>query len=338
MAPKISVILPVWNAAETLEPAIESILSQTEEDYELIIVDDGSEDTSGEIIIRHAAADERVQSFFIPHSGICAALNTGLEHAKGQYIARMDADDISLPARLERQASYLDRNPETGLVSCLVEHRGDKKKKAGYAHYVNWINTLTSHEKISLNRFVESPLAHPSVMFRRTLVDTHGSYRYGPFPEDYELWLRWLQEGVIMNKVPENLLQWRDEPGRLSRTHPRYSVDAFYRIKAEYLARWLEKNNPFHPEVIVWGAGRTSRNRAELLTGYSIRISHYIDVDEDKIGNTVNGRPVRRAESLASPEDGFLVSYVGLRGVNKQIASFLKKRGFRQGKNYIFAA
>ncbi len=141
-----------------------------------------------------------------------------------------------------------------------------------------------------------------------------------------------------MNKVPEVLLQWRDEEGRLSRTHSRYSVDAFYRLKTQFLAQWLENNNPFHPEIIVWGAGRSSRKRAELLTDYGIRISRYLDVDDDKIGNTVDGRPVLPAKSLSSPEEGFIVSYVGLRGVNRQMASFLKKRGFSQGKNYIFAA
>ncbi len=193
MAPKISVILPVWNAGDTLEPAIKSILGQTEEDFELVIVDDGSDDASDNIIARHAAADGRVRPVFIPHSGIVTALNIGLSQARGRYIARMDADDLSHPSRLEKQASYLDRNPDTGLVSCLVEHLGDHKEKAGYAHYVDWINSLTSHEEIYLNRFVESPLAHPSVMIRRELIDTHGSYRDGSFPEDYELWLRWLQ-------------------------------------------------------------------------------------------------------------------------------------------------
>lgn len=336
--PVISVILPVYNAEETLDSAVESIIQQTEENFECIVIDDGSTDRSASIIGRWASRDSRVRPLRMQHRGIVGALNAGLEAARGAYIARMDADDLSLPGRLERQKTFLEDHPEVGLVSCLVEHLGDKKKKAGYARYVRWINSLTGHESISLHRFIESPLAHPSVMFRKRVVERYGGYREGDFPEDYELWLRWLESGVQMEKIPEILLKWRDDPDRLSRVHPRYSFEVFYRIKARYLARWLESNNPHHPEVVIWGAGRTTRKRADMLLDHGIEITHYIDIDPNKIGKEIHGRPVWGPEDLPAPGSHFIIPFVGRHGANEMIREALGEKGFEEGDHFIFAA
>ncbi len=97
-------------------------------------------------------------------------------------------------------------------------------------------------------------------------------------PEDYELWLRWLHGGVKICKISKMVLEWHDYGNRLTRNHPNYSDEAFYRIKTHYLAKWLKAYNPCHPEVLVWGASRISRVRAELLESYGIRIKSYIDI------------------------------------------------------------
>ena len=336
--PAISVILPVYNAEDTLDAAIRSMVRQTEEDFELLAVDDGSTDASPAIIERWTEQDSRISAISTGHQGIVHALRTGLEASRGRYIARMDADDLSLPGRLEAQKTHLDRRPDTGLVSCLVEHMGDKQEMAGYARHVRWINSLTDYRSIALNRFIESPLAHPSVMFRRATLEKHGGYREGNFPEDYELWLRWLDRGVRMEKVPEVLLKWRDEPGRLSRNHPRYSFEAFYRVKAKYLALWLEAHNPRHPEVVIWGAGRVTRKRAEMLTGHGVEITHYVDIDPNKIGNEIQGRPVWGPDDLPVPGKCFVVPYVGRHGANKMIRTALEERGYREAEHFLFAA
>jgi glycosyltransferase involved in cell wall biosynthesis len=336
--PRVSVVLPVYNAAHTLDAAIDSLLSQTEQSLQLVIVDDGSTDRSATLIRKWAAKDERVYPVFAKHKGIVAALNTGLSKATAPYIARMDADDISMPQRLQKQADFLDANPDFGLVSCLVKHLGNKETQTGYAHYVSWVNSLTTNKEITRNRFIESPLAHPSVMFRKQLIHKFGEYRNGVFPEDYELWLRWLEQGVRMGKIPEPLLKWRDHPDRLSRIHHRYSTDAFYQLKARYLAKWLTKHNPMHPNVVIWGAGRSSRKRAELLTDYGVNITHYIDVNPNKIGQKIHGRLVWSPDDIPSPNEAFIVSYVGNRGVNKKISAHLNTKNFKLGKHFIFAA
>jgi hypothetical protein len=244
----------------------------------------------------------------------------------------MDADDICHPGRMELQASCLDVYSDIGLVGCRVAFGGDRVKQAGYAAHVDWINGLITPEEIALNRFVESPFVHPSVMFRRDLFERYGAYRHGPFPEDYELWLRWMANGVKMAKVEEELLTCNDPPERLSRTDDRYSVDAFYAIKAEYLSMWLARHNPHHPDIIVWGAGRTTRKRADILTQYGIRITHYIDL---KPRTLECGTPVIHHSELPSPETCFVLPMVGSRGARQRIADFLADRGYAMGQHYI---
>ncbi|MFP6854801.1 MAG: glycosyltransferase, partial [Opitutales bacterium] len=284
-SPRISVLLPFRDAVTTLSDAILSILKQSEGDFELLAIDDGSIDSGPEMIRDLAEDDSRLQLLSTDGSGIVTALNRGLENAKASCIARMDADDVSHPDRLKLQLDFLDAHQEVDLVSSCVEHWiPDGSSRPGYAAYVEWTNELLGREEIGLRRFVESPFAHPSVVFRKELVRRLGGYREGVFPEDYELWLRWMEGGACMEKLPAVLLRWRDHENRLSRCDERYSSDAFYRMKLSYLHLWLERHNPFYPVVKVWGAGRTTRGRARYLEEAGTRITGYYDLDPRKIG------------------------------------------------------
>jgi len=334
--PAISVLMPVHDAAPTLSAAVESIRDQTETDWELVAVDDGSTDGSLEALRDRARGDARIRVLERPHRGVVDALNAGLAAARGPLIARMDADDVSLPRRLARQRSHLDNHPEVGLVACRVRFAGDERRAAGYARHVAWTNGLGSHEAIALARFVESPLAHPSVMFRRELIERHGGYRPGDFPEDYDLWLRWLEAGVRMEKLPEVLLVWRDSPARLSRRDRRYAPDAFHRVKAGHLARWLARHNPRHPEIVLWG-GRVTRRRARLLEAEGVVVAAYVDIDPRKIGLAIAGRPVIAPSALPAPGVCFVVAAVGSVGAREQIERALICAGYRAGRDYILA-
>ena len=334
-------ILPVWNAAATVARAIASVRTQTWTEWELIAVDDGSTDASGEIVEAAAREDRRVRRLARPHEGIVAALNAGLAEARGEFVARMDADDEMYPERLDAQVAFLRRSEhaDVGLVGCQVEFGGDRAANAGYALHVDWINSLVTPEAIALNRFVESPLAHPSVTFRRELVERFGGYRAGDFPEDYELWLRWMDAGVRMAKVPRVLLRWNDSAGRASRVEGRYAEEAFYRLKAEWIARELKRIGGGR-EVWVWGAGRPTRKRARELEKWSVGIAGFVDVDAKKWTRALGGVgvPVIGPEELPRPEDIFVLGYVSSRGAREFIRAALRARGFAEGRDFLMGA
>ncbi len=332
----VSVVLPAYQAETHISEAIGSILRQTDPDFELIVVDDGSTDRTAERV--EQVSDSRVRLIRIPHQGLVAALNRGVAEAGGRYIARMDADDLSRPDRLRRQAALLDNQPDVGLVASRVSYHGDRQANRGLALFVDWSNSLLTNEEIAINRFVESPLVHPSVMFRRELIALHGGYRAGDFPEDYELWLRWLEAGVRMEKLSDTLLDWRERPGRLTRTDSRYSVEAFFRTKAPYLYRRLATLNPRHPQTVIWGAGRTTRMRLAPLFDLGLRVQSWVDIDPRKIGQRVTGAPVLAPDELPPPGETFVLAAVGSRGARELIADRLTAKGYILGRDWIACA
>lgn len=327
--PSISVLMPVRDAHETVEAAIASVQAQTIADWELVIVDDGSRDGTLELLQQLAVSEQRIVLIQQEPQGIAEALNRGLASCRGAFVARMDADDVMSERRLELQSAFLAANRDCGLVSCRVRFGGSEP---GYAAHVDWINSLTKSDEMSLRRFVEAPVAHPSVMFRRELIETHGGYRDGPFPEDYELWLRWLEAGVKFAKVDEALLTWNDPPQRLSRTDTRYSVEAFYAMKCLYIKRWLEKHATGR-EVWLWGAGRITRRRFDALP-----VTGFIDVDAAKRGQHRDGRVVRLADDLPERETSFILAGVGARGAREAIHAHLVQRGWIEGRDFLLVA
>lgn len=327
--------MPVRNAAATLAQALGSIMNQTLNDWELIAVDDGSTDDTAAMLEEFSRRDPRVKLIHKPLQGIAKALQTGCTAAAGRWIARMDADDTMHPERLAAQLEHAMRHPDLDVVSCLVAYGGST---AGYAAHVDWINSLRTPEEIALRRFIESPVAHPSVMFRRDLLERHGGYRDGNFPEDYELWLRWLDAGARFGKVPRELLLWNDPSSRLSRNDPRYAVDNFYRTKCHYLARWLRENVDPKRNLWLWGAGRITRRRFDALEAEGCRFEGFIDVDPKKSNRHRDGRRVRMADNLPEIEDSFIVTGVGNRGAREKIHVFLTTRGWIEGRDFIMAA
>lgn len=332
--PEVSVIMPFKDAKNTISEATQSILDQTFKDLELIAVNDHSEDQSMKLILEMAQKDQRLKGVTNLGNGIVDALNYGISIASAPLIARMDSDDYSFPHRIQKQINYLHKYPELGLIATEVDHLPESPgaKDKGYRLYIDWVNSIHSYEDILLNRFVESPLPHPTVLFKKSVVEKYGSYRNGDFPEDYELWLRWMEKGVKMEKIPEVLLKWRDGTDRLSRNDNRYRSSAFFKVKAQYLANHLKRLGI--KEIWVFGGGRKARKRASYLENHQIEIAGYIDV----VPNKTSKKKCITPDQIPPPGKIFVVSYVGVRGARKKIIDLFEDSEYQLGRDFLMGA
>ncbi len=331
--PRVSVLLPFRNAAVTLEECLESILSQTLADFELLAVDDGSEDDSVQRIMAVGGRDARLRLLRPGRRGLVRILNLGLKQAQSPLVARMDADDRMHPRRLDRQAAYMDGHPEVTALGSRVRAFPPEAVGRGFLAYLAWQDRCLTPDDLAQEIYREAPLVNPSAMLRRTTVLKLGGYRDGLFPEDYELWLRMVQHDCVLAKLDEVLLDWRFSGGSYSRTDARYSRQAFDRVRADYLARdpRLAVGRP----LVFWGAGRKTRRRSDLLAARGHRPSAYVDIDPKKIGRRIQGVPVIAPEALAVSRRPFVLSYVSNHGAQELIGRRLEAMGYRRGRDYL---
>jgi len=331
----ISVLLPAFNAAGTIREALRSVVEQSLPPAEVIVVDDGSTDTTAAVVEEFAVHHRNVRLLRIPHQGIVAALNTGIEASSLPLIARMDADDISLPRRFELQAAFLEAHPDIQFCSGLVEFFPAEEMQDGMRRYQEWANTLVAHDEIAREIFVESPIPHPTVMMRRdTLLDL-GGYRDRGWPEDYDLWLRAHEAGWRFGKVPEVVLRWRLGPDRLTLTDPRCSARNFLRAKAGFLARRLQR---CRRPVVVRGAGRTGKLLTRELERHGLRVEAFMDIDPGKIGGRRLGRPVLGRDQLDRHPGCFVVVAVASLGARRIIRDEFTRMRLVEGKDFLCAA
>jgi glycosyltransferase involved in cell wall biosynthesis len=331
--PLVSVLLPVRDAGPYLQDCIASLGRQTLEEYEVIAVDDGSTDGSAKVLDDWASQDVRVRVVHRSESGLVETLNAGLELCTAPFVARMDADDIIHPKRFELQLAEFEELPWVGVVSSLVRHFPWHGVGEGYRLYEEWLNSLLTPEQISRERFVESPVPHPSAMVRREVYQSAGGYRDENWAEDFDFWLRLFEAGVTITKVEKYLYFWREHAERLTRVDSRYSVENFLRCKAKFL---LSGPLADGQRVVIWGAGQTGRRISKHLLRGGAAVEAFVDIDPEKIGGTMRGKPIIEFDELrAIMGPGVVVlAAVGSRGARALIREQLNKTGLREGWNY----
>ena len=196
--------MPVYNSQKYLQKSIESILTQTVGDYEFIIVNDGSTDSSGQIIKDYQEKDDRIILFTQDNQGITKSLNKGIKNSRGKYIARMDADDICAPKRFELQLEYLEKYPNTDIVGCMVSLISEKGK------IIRSLDDLPLEDyQIKWDLIFSTPLIHPSLMIRKKIFKNFGYFDESlPFGQDVAYW-RKISPMVVFNNLPEKLINYR---------------------------------------------------------------------------------------------------------------------------------
>ncbi len=329
--PRVAVLLPARDAARTVRAAAASILRQSLRDLALVAVDDGSRDATAAVLEGLAARDRRVTVLRGPGEGIAPALNRALAAADAEYLARMDADDVAHPRRLERQLAALAADPALAAVGSRVRLFPRREVRPGMARYAAWLNGLTAPALCARDLFVEAPLVHPAATLRASALRAAGGWRQGDFPEDYDLWLRLAAAGGRLGNVPETLLDWRESPGRLTRADPRYALSRHMALKVEHLAAGPLAGRR---EVAIWGAGETGRAFARALGAAGIAPALFVEVDRKKVGRRVAGAEVVGYEDAARARGLPLLVAVGAPGARPLIRAELEKQGFRELRDF----
>lgn len=232
--PLISVVMPVYNARRYLAEAIESVLAQTLDDFEFICVDDGSTDGSSAILSDYARRDARVRIVSRPNTGVWKALNDGIEASRGKLIARMDADDVSLPQRFEKQVAFLDAHPEVVAVGCpvlIIDADGAPLREMPHPPRLTHDEIDSAHLTGGGQVFF-----HPTLLFRRDALEQVGLYRNWPAAQDLDLFLRLAEIGKLAN-IPDVLLKYRQHMGSVGHAKMAKQLETCREIVRQTYAR-----------------------------------------------------------------------------------------------------
>ena len=310
--PLVSVLLPARDAGPWIEAALRSIVRQSMPDLEVIAVDDGSvDDTSARI---EAVGDPRVRLVRTGRRGLPQALETARAHATGAWLARHDADDLSHRRRFELQLAHLAEKPDAAVCGSRVRLFG--AYGIGMRRWNAWHDALLTHEQMARDVYVDSPLAHGTALLRREALDAVGGWQERGWPEDLDLWVRMIERGFRMTKVPQRLYAWRQHSTSATRTDPRYAPERFRDLKLEGLLR-----------------GFLRGRRAVTLVGVGTSVRGWDDALRAR-GIAPELVEARRPVAIDSP--ALLV--FGARPARERWRAALSARGLEEGAQFAFVA
>lgn len=332
--PQVSVLLPIHRAGATLEACLETIRRQTFEDWECILADDGSDDDSLDIARRFADADRRFVPLPGPHLGLVGTLERGRAACRGAWIARMDADDLMLRERLHLQARALEGDPDLAAVGAHVRIFPRAEMGGGLRAYEHWLRSVTDARDVAREAFVECPVAHPTWMIRRSILDRYG-YRDQGWPEDYDLLLRLLADGHRFGVIARPLVAWREHPARLTHNHDAYRIGEFPRLKAHFLRHGFLAGRRTY---VLWGYGHTGRALRRALTDYDLHPSHIVEVHPGRLGQRIHGADVIPPSRLPQLRGERVVTSVAGAGPRSEVRSALREMGFHELRDFVCAA
>ncbi len=329
----LSIVTPVRNAEPYLEECIRSGLKQSFTDWEWIFVDDNSKDNSLETLRHFSQTDTRISVYANPNTGILPALQLALQQCQGQFLTRMDADDLMPEGRLLKMATALRHAPAQTVVTGRVKYFSDKPLSGGYLTYQDWLNGLGVQKQHWTHLYRECVVASPNWMMRTDELRAIGGFDALDYPEDYDLCFRWYAHGFCIDFLDDLTLLWREHATRTSRNHAHYRQAAFFQLK---LKRFIQLDYTSHRPLVLLGKGKKARLSAAIFLEKEIPF-FWIAQKEGvaQIGDQkMRILPLSYFQQLRAPQ--VLVAIYPPEPERKKLETYLTQMYLSLGKNYWY--
>ena len=324
--------MPFKNTAQYIDECIQSIKLQSYENWELLAVNDHSTDGSEVIVEQQATSDERIHLILNSGNGIIDALKTAFRQSKGQFVSRMDSDDIMKPAKLAHMVSQLNQSGPGHIALGQVQYFSKIRISEGYQKYEAWINQLTKAGNNYSEIYKECVIPSPSWMVFKDDLELCGAFNHDRYPEDYDLTFRFRKNQLKCLPCSQVLHLWRDYPTRTSRTSENYAQNSFLELKVFY---FLELDyDPSRP-LALWGAGDKGKEIAKLLIASGVEFYWLCD-NPRKIGKKIYGRELLAYQELKNWKEPQSIISVANPEAQTEIRSYLQDWGMQSFLDYFF--
>ena len=319
----VSILMPFKDAELWITETIDSILSQEYSDWELICVDDYSEDTGSSIVEEYAHNDHRIQVHSNEMQGIIPALQKAFFLAKGEYLTRMDADDLMPYDRLSLMVDRIKRCPSRSIVTGKVQYFTESKISDGYLKYQDWLNERIDKKDHWQHIYRECVVASPNWLGTLEEFKLDRIFDELSYPEDYNMCFQWLATGYNIEPIGNCTLHWREHPARTSRISEMYDQKSFFEMKL----RWFVLNHP-HDSISILGAKRKGKLCASILSNLEKGFAWY-DKDYERFGAGIDDHTILNSNELKG--DQLLVTVYPDDRIN--LEEFLISKEFEIGRN-----
>lgn len=328
----VSILTPFKNTEAYLADCITSILQQTYSHWELIIIDDASTDASYELVNAFAEKDPRVKLFKNTGNGIIDALRLALKHSKGQFITRMDSDDVMLPNKLAVLVHNLKTFGEKHVAIGLVSYFSAVGVGEGYNSYETWLNNLTKSGRNYDEIYKECVIPSPCWMVYKNDLMACDAFNPNLYPEDYDLTFRFYKHRYTCIPCDKVLHKWRDYSTRTSRTHVHYAQNHFTALK---LHHFLAIDYKPEKTLTIWGAGTKGKIMANILIEKNIPFEWICD-NPKKIGKAIYGKTLMEFQALSKLKNTQSIITVANKTAQKEIRQYLESLNLEPIKDYVF--
>lgn len=330
--PLVSIIIPFKNTVAFLPECIDSILAQDYENWQILAIDDHSTDKSKALMDDYAKNNTRIQVFTNTGEGIIDALRLGYSKSKGEFITRMDSDDIMTVDKISVMAAVLIEKGRNHLAIGQVSYFSEKGISNGYKRYEEWLNTLTENGSNYTAIYKECVIPSPCWMVYREDFDTCEGFKPNRYPEDYDLAFRFYKNKLKCIPCNKVLLHWRDYDTRTSRISEHYAQNYFLTIKLHY---FLEIEGDNQRPLVLWGAGNKGKAIAKSLIEQHIEF-YWVCDNAKKIGKDIYGKEMLHFKKLKTLKNAQTIVTVANDDAQHMIRLYFSNMKQTEAKDYFF--